>query len=191
MIFLNKFFGVVQPSTGAPILALIYTLLGALFTFLSFSRWIMPHAEAGLSIPWGIISLLLSVTGAYGYQSNSHGNTWHHRHVVSASWGFLLMLLCWAIVYIAVEEHHVDKINTSCMNSNSDWTLQKCDDYRKKAAMVTYIMTTIGMVLGLYLTLVLSRWVTALEWSEHLGKERRLEEWRNGHGENPNAAYKV
>lgn len=38
MIFLNKFFGVVQPSTGVPILALIYTLLGALFTILSFSR---------------------------------------------------------------------------------------------------------------------------------------------------------
>lgn len=154
----------------------------------------MPHAEAGLSIPWGVISFLLSVTGAYGYwavtrvmlmvfgseslscpnytswqlifditcPSNlKQGNTWHHRQFVSASWGFLLMLLCWAIVYIAVEEYHVDKVNTGCMNSNPSWTLQKCDVYRKKAAMVSSIMTTIGMVLSLYLTLVLSRWVTA------------------------------
>ncbi|KAG0075336.1 hypothetical protein BGZ92_002952, partial [Podila epicladia] len=190
MIFLNKFFGVVQPRTGAPIIAFIYILLGALFTFLSFSRWIMPHAEADLSIPWGVISLLLSVTGVYGYWAVTRGNTWHHRQFVSASWGFLLMLLCWAIVYIAVEEHHVDKVNMGCMNSNPSWTLQKCDDYRKKAAVVSSIMTTIGMVLGLYLTLVLSRWVSALEWNEHLEEERRLEEWRNGLGEDPNAAYK-
>ncbi|KAG0034432.1 hypothetical protein BGZ81_004682 [Podila clonocystis] len=191
MIFFNKFFGIVHPSTGAPILALTYALLGALFTVLSFSRWIMPHAAADLSIPWGIVSLLLFVTGVYGYWAVTKGNTWHYRQFVSASWGFLLMLLCWAIVYIAVEEHHVDKANTGCMMRNPGWAVQKCDEYRKKAVVAASIMTTISVVLGIYLTLVLSRWVTAVEWNEHMEEERRLEEWRSGHGEDPNAAYKV
>ncbi|KAF9308013.1 hypothetical protein BG003_011749 [Podila horticola] len=190
MIFLNKFFGVVQPSTGTPILALIYAIAGALFTVLSFGRWIMPHAEADLSIPWGVLSLLLFVTGVYGYWAVTRGNTWHHRQFVSASWGFLLMLLCWAVVYIAVEGHDVEKVNSGCV-ALSDWTVRVCDDYRKKAVVVSSVMTTISMVLGVYLTLVVSRWVTALELNDYQEEERRLEEWRNGQGENPNSVYKV
>lgn len=44
---------------------LIFALL--FFFLLLNSLGIMPHAEADLSIPWGIVALLLFVTGAYGY----------------------------------------------------------------------------------------------------------------------------
>ncbi|KAG0332787.1 hypothetical protein BG004_001100 [Podila humilis] len=146
---------------------------------------IMPHAETDLAIPWAIVCLLLLITGVYGFWAVTKGSTWHHRQFVSASWGFLLMYLCWAIVYIAVEEHHVDKVNTGCMNRNPSWTLQKCDDSRERAALIAIITTVIGMVLGIYCTLVVSKWVTGIEWEEHLDEERRLEQWRSGHGENP------
>lgn len=100
------------------------------------------------------------------------------------------MLLCWAVVYIAVEGHDVEKVNSGCV-ALSDWTVRVCDDYRKKAVVVSSVMTTISMVLGVYLTLVVSRWVTALELNDYQEEERRLEEWRNGQGENPNSVYKV
>ncbi|KAG0040583.1 hypothetical protein BGZ82_001038 [Podila clonocystis] len=185
MKIFDKFFGLVKPATGAPILAAFYAIVGLVFMILCFGRWIMPHAETDLAIPWAIVCILLLITGVYGFWAVTRGNTWHHRQFVSASWGFLLMFLCWAIVYIAVEMHHIDKVNTGCMGRNPTWTLQKCDSSRKRAALIAIILTVIGMVLGIYCTLVLSKWVSAIEWEEHLDEERRLEEWRNGHGENP------
>lgn len=95
------------------------------------------------------------------------------------------MFLCWAIVYIAVEEHHIDKVNTGCITRNPSWTLQECDARRQRGALVAIIMTVIGMLFGIYCTLVLNKWVSAIEWEEHLDEERRLEDWRNGKGENP------
>ncbi|KAG0055027.1 hypothetical protein BGZ83_009797 [Gryganskiella cystojenkinii] len=181
----DKFFGLVQPSTGAPILAIIYAILGFVFMVLSAGRWIMPHAESDLSIPWAVVCFLLFATGVYGYWASTKGSTWHHRQFVSASWGFLLMFLCWAIVYIAVEDHHIEKVNKGCMARNPDWSLTKCDDRRKTASLIATILVTIGMIFGFYFTLVLSKWVTAIEWAEHLEEERRLEEWRNGHGADP------
>ncbi|KAG0209484.1 hypothetical protein BGX31_002083, partial [Mortierella sp. GBA43] len=116
---------------------------------------------------------------------------------VSASWGFLLMFLCWAIVYIAVEDHHVVKVNNGCYQRNPDWKfppkfpdVDECDDRRKLAVKIATALTTIGMFLGFYFTLVLSKWVSGLEWEEHLEKERRLEQWRSGHGANPNQKEK-
>ncbi|GJJ74615.1 hypothetical protein EMPS_06973 [Entomortierella parvispora] len=177
----NKFFGVIEPYTGAPVLAAIYAILGLVFMILSAGRWIMPHAESDLSIPWAVVCFLLLLTGVYGYWATTRGSTWHHRQFVSASWGFLLMFLCWAIVYIAVEDHHVEKVNDGCMAHNPSWGLKKCDDRRKTASLIATILVTIGMVLGFYLTLVVSKWVTAIEWAEHLEEERRLEEYRSGH----------
>ncbi|KAG0203244.1 hypothetical protein BGX28_004426 [Mortierella sp. GBA30] len=178
----DKFFGVVQPSTGAPILAGFYAIVGLVFTILSFGRWIMPHAETDIALPWAIVCLLLLSTGAYGLWATTKGNTWHHRQFVSASWGFLLMYLCWAIVYIAVEEHHVSKVNKGCMD-RTGWTEQECDDRRKKASVIAIALVTVSMTIGFYFTLVLSKWVSGLEWEEHLEEERRLEAWRSGHGE--------
>lgn len=100
------------------------------------------------------------------------------------------MLLCWAVVYVAVEDHHIEKVNNGCVAING-WTIKMCDDYRKKAIVVSSVMTTISLLLGIYFTLVVSRWVSALESDDQQEEERRLEEWRNGHGENPNAADKV
>ncbi|KAG0052633.1 hypothetical protein BGZ83_002349 [Gryganskiella cystojenkinii] len=181
----DGFFGVIDPATFAPILAIIYFVIGLVFMILSFGRWIMPHAETDLAIPWAIVCLLLMVTGAYGYWACIKGNTWHHRQFVSACWGFILMFLCWSIVYIAVELHHIDKVNTGCMRRNPSWGLDRCNSRRKTAALVAIILVTIGLILGIYFTLVLSRWVSKIEWEERLENERRLEEWRNGHGENP------
>ena len=143
----------------------------------------MPHAELDLSLPWVIVCLLLLLTGVYGFWATTKGSTWHHRQFVSASWGFLLMFLCWAIVYIAVEEHHVDKVNKECEKHNPTWGLKRCDDRRKTASLIATILVTIGMVFGLYFTLVVSKWVTAIEWTEHLEAERRLEAYRSGHAE--------
>ncbi|KAF9427853.1 hypothetical protein BGZ94_004006 [Podila epigama] len=185
MGLLDKFFGVVSPKAGAPILAAFYAIVGFVFMILCFGRWIMPHAETDLAIPWAVVCILLFITGVYGFWAVTKGNTWHHRQFVSASWGFLLMFLCWAVVYIAVEEHHVDKVNGGCLKRNRDWTLKQCDDRRKKASLIAIILTTIAMIFGIYFTLILSKWVSAIEWEEHLDEERRLEEWRNGHGENP------
>ncbi|KAF9950758.1 hypothetical protein BGZ65_006395 [Modicella reniformis] len=184
MGLMDKFFGVVAPSTGAPIIAAIYTILGFAFTILSFGRWIMPHAETDLAVPWGVVCILLFLTGAYGLYATTKGNTWHHRQFVSASWGFLLMFLCWAIVYIAVEENHVVKVNRGCIEL-TDWEESKCDDRRKMAVTIAIALVTVGMVIGFYVTLVLNKWVSGLEWEEHLERERRLEQWRSGHGTNP------
>ncbi|KAF9356041.1 hypothetical protein BGX26_005804 [Mortierella sp. AD094] len=151
----------------------------------------MPHADADLYIPWGVVCLLLLGTGVYGLYATTKGNTWHHRQFVSFSWGFLLMFLCWAIVYIAVEEHQAKKVNGECMNRNPSWTKEDCDGRRKKAATLATALVTIGMLFGLYFTMVLSKWVSGLEWEEHLEKERRLEQWRSGHGDNPNAKCDV
>ncbi|KAI1320947.1 hypothetical protein EDD11_009270 [Mortierella claussenii] len=181
----DKFFGVIAPARGAHLLAWFYTIVGAVFTILCFGRWIMPHAETDLAIPWAVVCILLFFTGAYGIWATQKGSTWHHRQFVSFSWGFLLMFLCWAVVYIAVEKHHVQKVNEGCMR-RTGWTEAKCDDRRNVAATIAIILTTIAMVFGMYFTLVLSKWVGSLEWEEHLEKERRLEQWRNGHGENPN-----
>ncbi|KAI7816870.1 hypothetical protein BC939DRAFT_28767 [Gamsiella multidivaricata] len=145
----------------------------------------MPHAETDLAIPWAVICLLLLVTGAYGLHATLKGSTWHRRQFVSFSWGFLLMFLCWAIVYIAVEEHHVEKVNKGCEERNPSWGEGVCDSRRKKAATIATALVTVGAILGFYFTLVLSKWVGGLEWEEHLEKERRLEQWRNGHGEKP------
>ncbi|KAK3807585.1 MAG: hypothetical protein J3Q66DRAFT_355790 [Benniella sp.] len=183
----NKFFGVIPPAKFAPVLAGLYTVIGLAFAILSFGRWIMPHAALDLTIPWGVVSLLLFFTGAYGLYATTKGNTWHHRQFVSASWGFLLMFLCWAIVYIAVEQHHVDDVNKGCALRNPDWEgTTKCDDGRKQGALIATILTVVGMVIGFYVTLVLNKWVSGLEWEEHLEKERRLDQWRSGHGANPN-----
>lgn len=145
----------------------------------------MPHAETDLAIPWAIVCILLFLTGVYGFWAVTRGSIWHHRQFVSASWGFLLMYLCWAIVYIAVEDSHIAKVNGGCLDHNPDWTLQVCDDYRKSASLITIITTCAGMVLGIYFTLAISHWVTGLEWEEHLEEERKLELWRNGKGEDP------
>ncbi|KAF9954541.1 hypothetical protein BGZ65_003952 [Modicella reniformis] len=160
----DKFFGVVEPGKAAPVLAFLYAVIGLVFMILSFGRWIMPHAETDLAIPWAVVCLLLMFTGVYGVWANTKGNTWHHRQFVSASWGFLLMFLCWSIVYIAVEENHVDKT----------------------ASITAIILVVIGMIFGTYFTLVLSNWVSKIEWEEHLEMEKRLELWRSGKGENPN-----
>ncbi|GJJ72162.1 hypothetical protein EMPS_04519 [Entomortierella parvispora] len=185
MGFMDKFFGVLPPSTGAPILAVTYALIGLVFTMLCFGRWIMPHAETDLAIPWAIVCILLFITGAYGFWAVTRGSIWHHRQFVSASWGFLLMFLCWAIVYIAVEDHYVAKVNTGCLNLNPQWSLLECDDARKSASLIAIILTSVGIILGVYFTLVISHWVTALEWEQHLENERKLELWRNGKGEDP------
>ncbi|KAF9186771.1 hypothetical protein BGZ51_000847 [Haplosporangium sp. Z 767] len=179
----DKFFGVVPPSAGTPVLAGLYALIGLAFTILSFGRWIMPHAELDLSLPWAIVSLLLLATGAYGVWATTKGSTWHHRQFVSASWGFLLMFLCWAIVYIAVEDHHIEKVNKGCAELNPDWAEGECDSKRKKAVTLATALVTVGMVLGFYFTLVVSKWVSGLEWEEHLEEERRLDQWRSGHAE--------
>ncbi|KAG0085335.1 hypothetical protein BGZ93_007889 [Podila epicladia] len=185
MKIFDKFFGLVEPATGAPILAAFYAIVGFVFMILCFGRWIMPHAETDLAIPWAIVCILLLITGVYGFWAVTRGSTWHHRQFISASWGFLLMFLCWAIVYIAVEANQPSKVNAGCMNRNPSWTLEKCDDSRKRAALTATIMTVIGMIFGIYFTMVLSKWVSAIEWEEHLDEERRLEEWRSGHGANP------
>ncbi|KAG0252924.1 hypothetical protein BG011_006670 [Mortierella polycephala] len=182
----DKFFGFISPAKFAPVLAGAYFLIGLVFMILSFGRWIMPHAETDLAIPWAIVCLLLLITGAYGMWATSKGVTWHLRQFVSAGWGFLLMFLCWGIVYIAVEEHHVDKVNNGCM-ARTGWDLQKCNDRRKTASLVATILVAVGMVVGMYFTLVLSRWVSAIEWQEHLEEEERLAAWRSGKGENPYA----
>ncbi|KAG0262403.1 hypothetical protein BG011_010200 [Mortierella polycephala] len=185
----DKFFGLVQPSTGAPILAGFYTITGLAFTILSFGRWIMPHAELDLSLPWAIVSLLLFVTGAYGLWATTKGSTWHHRQFVSACWGFILMFLCWAIVYIAVEDHHIEKVNNGCAELNPDWTEDECDSKRKTAVTVATALVTVASVFGLYFTLVVSKWVSGLEWEEHLEEERRLDQWRSGHA--PEAVVEI
>jgi predicted membrane protein len=95
------------------------------------------------------------------------------------------MLLCWGVVYIAVETHHQDKVNTGCMKLNPDWTLQQCDDRRNTAAIIAIVLVTVGMLFGIYFTLVLSRWVSSIEWAEHLDEEKRLADWRAGKAENP------
>ncbi|KAF9578559.1 hypothetical protein BGW38_005578 [Lunasporangiospora selenospora] len=145
----------------------------------------MPHADIDLSLPWAIVSLLLAFTGFYGLWGSSKGSTWHKRQFVSASWGFLLMFLCWAVVYIAVEDHHAERVNGECVDRNKDnaWTLTECDDRRKKAVVVASVLVSIAMVIGIYFTLVLSKWVTSVEWEEHLERERRLDQWRSGHAE--------
>ncbi|KAF9907040.1 hypothetical protein EC991_011344 [Linnemannia zychae] len=181
----DKFFGFIDPKTFAPILAGLYAIIGFVFMILSFGRWIMPHAENDLSIPWGVICILLFITGVYGVWATTKGNTWHHRQFVSACWGFLLMFLCWGIVYIAVERHHKEKVNNGCLRRNKSWSLQRCDDRRNTASIVAIALVTIGMLLGFYFTLVLSRWVSAIEWADHLDEEKRLADWRAGKAENP------
>ncbi|KAF9295661.1 hypothetical protein BGZ88_001731 [Linnemannia elongata] len=181
----DKFFGFIDPKTFAPILAGFYALVGFVFMILSFGRWIMPHAENDLSIPWGVICILLLITGVYGVWATTKGSTWHHRQFVSASWGFFLMLLCWGVVYIAVEIHHKEKVNTGCLKRNPTWSLQKCDDRRKTASIIAIVLVTFGMLFGFYFTLVLSRWVSSIEWAEHLEEEKRLADWRAGKAENP------
>ncbi|KAK5822323.1 hypothetical protein F5H01DRAFT_376741 [Linnemannia elongata] len=181
----DKFFGFIDPKTFAPILAGFYALVGFVFMILSFGRWIMPHAENDLSIPWGVICILLLITGVYGVWATTKGSTWHHRQFVSASWGFFLMLLCWGVVYIAVEIHHKEKVNTGCLKRNPTWSLQKCDDRRNTASIIAIVLVTFGMLFGFYFTLVLSRWVSSIEWAEHLEEEKRLADWRAGKAENP------
>lgn len=100
------------------------------------------------------------------------------------------MFLCWAIVYIAVENHHVAKVNAGCIELTG-WDEKKCDDRRKTAVTVATALTTIAMILGFYVTLVLSKWVSSLEWEEHLEEERRLEQWRSGHAEKPGQEHVV
>ncbi|KAG0200442.1 hypothetical protein BGX33_010994 [Mortierella sp. NVP41] len=175
----DKFFGFINPKTFAPILAGFYFLVGFVFMILSFGGWIMPHAEKDLSIPWAVICILLMITGAYG--------VWATTKFVSVCWGFFLMLLCWGIVYIAVEVHQIDKVNNGCLARNQDngWDLNMCDSRRKTAAIVAIALVTIGMVFGVYFTLVLNRWVSGIEWAEHLDEEKRLADWRAGKAENP------
>ncbi|KAK3830455.1 MAG: hypothetical protein JOS17DRAFT_160998 [Linnemannia elongata] len=145
----------------------------------------MPHAENDLWIPWGVICILLMITGVYGVWATTKGSTWHHRQFVSASWGFFLMLLCWGVVYIAVEVNQQEKVNAGCLRLNPDWTLQECDDRRKTASIIAIVLVTIGLLFGFYFTLVLSRWVGSIEWAEHLEEEKRLADWRAGKAENP------
>ncbi|KAF9978260.1 hypothetical protein BGZ73_003067 [Actinomortierella ambigua] len=161
--YLDKFFGIVAPQTGAAALAVMYSIVGLVFAILSFGR----------------------CTGLYGYWGVTRGSTWHKRQFVSCSWGFLLMFLCWGIVYIAVEDNHVEKVNTGCMEINPGWTREMCDKSRKRAATVATVLVTVGMIFGIYFTLVVSRWVSGIEWAEHLEAEKLLEDWRNGHGEQP------
>ncbi|KAF9931738.1 hypothetical protein FBU30_009662 [Linnemannia zychae] len=181
----DKFFGIFPPEKFAPFLAFIYFIVGLVFTILSFGHWIMPHAENDLSIPWGVICILLMLTGAYGMWASVKGNTWHHRQFVSASWGFYLMFLCWGIVYIAVEVHHKDKVNTGCLNRNKSWTLEQCNSRRMTAANVATGLVTVAMVLGIYFTLVLNHWVSGIEWAEYLEEEKRLADWRAGKIDKP------
>ncbi|KAF8926771.1 hypothetical protein BGZ47_002536 [Haplosporangium gracile] len=145
----------------------------------------MPHAALDLTLPWAIVSLLLLATGAYGYWGTTKGSNWHKRQFVSASWGFLLMYLCWAIVYIAVENNHIEKVNRDCEERNPDWDDGQCEESRQSTVTIATVFVTIGMVLGIYFTLVLSRWVSGLEWEAHLEEEQRLEKWRRGELENP------
>ncbi|KAF9438917.1 hypothetical protein BGZ76_003277 [Entomortierella beljakovae] len=182
----DKFFGILSPETSTPLIAGLYAAIGFVFMILSFGRWIMPHAETDLAIPWAVVCILLLITGAYGVWATTKGSTWHHRQYVSASWGFLLMFLCWGIVYIAVEENHVEKVNGGCVERTS-WTWAKCDEHRRSASLIAIIMVSIGMILGTYLTVVTNRWVSSLEWAEQIEKEKRLAAWRDGKGENPNA----
>ncbi|KAI1316830.1 hypothetical protein EDD11_009408 [Mortierella claussenii] len=95
------------------------------------------------------------------------------------------MFLCWSVVYIAVEKHHADKVDRGCTQRNPDWSLEQCDNRRKTASLVAIILVTIGVFLGIYFTLVLSRWVTSIEWAEHLEEDRKLADWRAGKAENP------
>ncbi|KAF9910577.1 hypothetical protein EC991_006136 [Linnemannia zychae] len=185
MGFFDKFFGVVAAPTGAPILGLAYAAIGAIFTVLCFGRWIMPHAALDLTLPWAIVSLLLLATGAYGYWGTTKGCIWHKRQFVSASWGFLLMYLCWAIVYIAVENNHIAKVNNDCEKLNPDWDDGECELSRQSTVTIATVFVTVGMILGIYFTLVVSRWVSGLEWEAHLEEEQRLEKWRSGQLENP------
>ncbi|KAF9960081.1 hypothetical protein BGZ70_008691, partial [Mortierella alpina] len=62
----DKFFGVFNPATFAPVLAGLYAVIGLVFMILCFGRWIMPHAETDLAIPWAVICILLLITGLYG-----------------------------------------------------------------------------------------------------------------------------
>ena len=101
------------------------------------------------------------------------------------------MLLCWGVVYIGVEMNHVNKVNTGCMSRNPTWSLQECDDERSTSSIVAIILVTLGMLSGLYFTLVLSRWVSSMERVEHLEEEQRLEDWRAGRGENPHGGEKA
>ncbi|KAG9069775.1 hypothetical protein KI688_009100 [Linnemannia hyalina] len=182
----DKFFGVIDPKTFAPFLAGFYAVVGFVFMILSFGRWIMPHAENDLSIPWGVICILLLFTGVYGVWATTKGSTWHLRQFVSACWGFFLMLLCWGIVYIAVEMHQEEKVNAGCLKLNApEWSLEECDERRKTAAITAIVMVTLGLLFGFYFTLVLSRWVGSIEWAEHLVEEKRLADWRAGKAENP------
>ncbi|KAF9333396.1 hypothetical protein BGZ91_011272 [Linnemannia elongata] len=165
---------------------------------------IMPHAALDLTLPWAIVSLLLLATGVYGYWGTTKvnflamnmfslamslligkGNIWHKRQFVSASWGFLLMYLCWAIVYIAVENTHIEKVNRDCEERNPDWDDGRCEESRQSTVTIATVFVTIGMVLGIYFTLVVSRWVSGLEWEAHLEEEQRLEKWRRGELEKP------
>ncbi|KAI8353916.1 hypothetical protein B0O80DRAFT_65766 [Mortierella sp. GBAus27b] len=164
----DKFFGVISPAAAAPILAGFYTVVGLAFMILCFGRY--------LAIPWAIVCLLLMFTGVYGLYATSKGSTWHHRQFVSASWGFLLMFLCWSIVYIAVEDHHVEKVNNGC-DARNGWGIPKCDDRRKLAIKIAIPLVVIGMVFGTYFTLVLNKWVSSIEWEEHLEREKRRGPW--------------
>ncbi|KAH7049819.1 hypothetical protein BKA57DRAFT_529120 [Linnemannia elongata] len=185
MALFSKFFGLVVTPTGAPILGLVYAAIGLVFAILCFGRWIMPHAALDLTLPWAIVSLLLLVTGVYGYWGTTKGSIWHKRQFVSASWGFLLMYLCWAIVYIAVENTHIEKVNRDCEERNPDWDDGRCEESRQSTVTIATVFVTIGMVLGIYFTLVVSRWVSGLEWEAHLEEEERLEKWRRGELEKP------
>ncbi|ORZ18394.1 hypothetical protein BCR41DRAFT_352301 [Lobosporangium transversale] len=189
----DKFFGVIPPAAGAMGLGVLYTIIGLVFAILSFGRWIMPHAETDLYIPWGVVCILLFVTGIYGTWATAKGTTWHLRQYVSFSWGFLLMFLCWAVVYIAVEDNHVEKVNAGCIELNKDknWTEAMCNERREKAVTISIALVTIAMVLGFYFTLVLSKWVSGREWEDHLEEERRLDQWRSGHGEKPGTENNV
>ncbi|KAF9924750.1 hypothetical protein FBU30_005353 [Linnemannia zychae] len=181
----EKFFGVIAAPTGTPILSSIYAVIGGIFTVLCFGRWIMPHAALDLTLPWAIVSLLLFITGVYGYWGTTKGSIWHKRQFVSASWGFLLMLLCWAIVYIAVENNHIEKVNNDCMERNPDWNDYKCEESRASTVTIATVLVSVGLVFGIYFTLVVSRWVSGLEWEAHLEKEERLEKRRRGQIDNP------
>ncbi|KAG0285347.1 hypothetical protein BGZ96_010379 [Linnemannia gamsii] len=180
MALFSKFFGLVAAPTGAPILGLVYAIIGFVFAILCFGRWIMPHAALDLTLPWAIVCLLLFATGAYGYWGATKGSNWHKRQFVSASWGFLLMYLCWAIVYIAVENNHVVKVNGDCEERNPEWDDGQCEASRQSTVTIATVFVTLGMVLGIYFTLVVSRWVSGLEWEAHLEEEQRLEKWRRG-----------
>ncbi|KAF9088624.1 hypothetical protein BGX29_000171 [Mortierella sp. GBA35] len=95
------------------------------------------------------------------------------------------MFLCWAVVYIAVENNHIEKVNGDCEKRNPEWDEGACEESRKSTVTIATVLVTVGMVLGIYFTLVLSRWVSGLEWEAHLEEEERLEKWRNGQIDNP------